>query len=931
MSSERKTGIIYDHRMSGHECIWDQGHIETPLRYSFPLKKCEEYRLLDRCIKIPSKFASEEELLLVHDKNYIEDIKRSKLLNDPSDLEDFASSYDSVYFNSKTYDASLLSAGCTLQLVSSVLSDQVNNGMAIVRPPGHHAMTTDACGFCFFNNVAVAAKYALEHCNLSRILIVDWDIHHGQGTQRMFYNDPRVLYFSIHRYENGAFWPHLRESNFDYAGGPSAKGFNINVPLNGTGQGNAEYLAIFNNVLLPIAYEFAPELVIISAGYDSAYGCPEGEMKVYPSLYPHLINSLSCLANGRICVVLEGGYCIPSLSESVALTLRALLGDPCPIIPPCISISQVTVNSVLNVLSALREYWDSVKLQPLYKSSSEGIGEKHFVHVDYTGSPLEGSSKYVTRGYNPVVLSHVKDLLESELKDIISKTDLSVPTARSCFIFSSKHKHSSLNELNVSGEGIKSAVNVLKNFYECGILSKCTWLELTENTETDLTALVNLKGVNKIKSTWKLSDEVRMKLEQNYSENACKSISDNLLQLVDAVVKRVCVNGFSLTYAVDGTSDSENKAQFCKFNEVALAASYLIEQHFMKRILIIDWSVDHNNNTQKIFYEDDKVLSISLHYCGKKICPMSIDETGVKQGKGYNVNVPFTHAVTDGDYLAALFHIILPIAYEFGPEFILISSAFNNECFSLLSPSCYGIMVKLLSSLCNGKMIIDFEGWNHNNTFDETTCCISSLLGNSELLSLNSQSLKPCSEAIETIQKVIAVQRKFWRSLAFAKFLPDNVTTESKKVHTVNNLKRRQSSDPVAIPRKLDEAIKMEEWIGEASGFSNNTELFCVVPLEYCPHLELLQPIPTEGLNPFARCYSCNDPNENWVCLHCYQVYCGRFINQHMLQHGQDMKHVLTLSYVDLSVWCYACDAYIHNELIAPIKEHAHIKKFGSL
>ncbi|XP_022236180.1 histone deacetylase 10-like, partial [Limulus polyphemus] len=104
--------------------------------------------------------------------------------------------------------------------------------MAIIRPPGHHAMEHKACGFCYFNNVAIAAKYALKHYGLNRILIVDWDVHHGQATQYAFYDDPRVLYFSIHLYEHGAFWPELRESNFDYVGEGSGKGFNINVPLN---------------------------------------------------------------------------------------------------------------------------------------------------------------------------------------------------------------------------------------------------------------------------------------------------------------------------------------------------------------------------------------------------------------------------------------------------------------------------------------------------------------------------------------------------------------------------------------------------------------------------------------------------------------------------------------------------------------------------
>uniref|UniRef100_A0A1B0DIA4 Histone deacetylase domain-containing protein n=1 Tax=Phlebotomus papatasi TaxID=29031 RepID=A0A1B0DIA4_PHLPP len=147
--------------------------------------------------------------------------------------------------------------------------------MAIIRPPGHHAMKAEFNGYCFFNNVAIAAEEILRRGDIKRILIVDWDIHHGQGTQRMFYDDPRVLYFSIHRYENGAFWPNLRESDFDWVGEGAGRGFNFNLPLNQTGMTNADYLAIFQQILLPVAIEFQPQLVIVSAGYDAAYGCPE--------------------------------------------------------------------------------------------------------------------------------------------------------------------------------------------------------------------------------------------------------------------------------------------------------------------------------------------------------------------------------------------------------------------------------------------------------------------------------------------------------------------------------------------------------------------------------------------------------------------------------------------------------------------------------
>lgn len=154
-----------------------------------------------------------------------------------------------------TFELSVQCVGSTVELVSAVAEGRVQNGMAIIRPPGHHAMKAEFNGYCFFNNVAIAAEEILRRGDIKRILIVDWDIHHGQGTQRMFYDDPRVLYFSIHRYENGAFWPNLRESDFDWVGEGAGRGFNFNLPLNQTGMTNADYLAIFQQILLPVAIE----------------------------------------------------------------------------------------------------------------------------------------------------------------------------------------------------------------------------------------------------------------------------------------------------------------------------------------------------------------------------------------------------------------------------------------------------------------------------------------------------------------------------------------------------------------------------------------------------------------------------------------------------------------------------------------------------
>lgn len=191
----------------------------------------------------------------IHDKALYNLLKSTSEETDAKVLEEYSSNYDGVFVHPTTFKLAKISVGSTIELVEKVVNREIYNGMAIIRPPGHHAMKSAHNGYCLFNNVAVAAQHALDNLNVKKILIVDWDVHHGQGTQRFFYNDPRVLYFSIHRFEHGTFWPFLRESEHDFVGEGDGLGFNFNVPLNKIGMKNEDYLAIFQQILLPVAVE----------------------------------------------------------------------------------------------------------------------------------------------------------------------------------------------------------------------------------------------------------------------------------------------------------------------------------------------------------------------------------------------------------------------------------------------------------------------------------------------------------------------------------------------------------------------------------------------------------------------------------------------------------------------------------------------------
>ncbi|XP_015367992.1 PREDICTED: histone deacetylase 6-like, partial [Diuraphis noxia] len=328
--SIKSTGIIYDNQFSNHLCAWDVNYPENPQRYESIIKRCNELGLIERCIKIQGRNATNDELLMKHSQNIIDILKSTDDIQSVDLLQTLSSKFDAIYFHPSTYKQSLLATGSSIELVKAICENKIQNGMAFIRPPGHHAMKSEFCGYCFFNNIAITAEYVLRHYSVSKILIVDWDVHHGQATQQMFYDDPRVLYFSIHRYEHGQFWPNLRQSDWDYTGNGDGQGFNINVPLNATGMRDTDYLAIFHQILLPVASEFQPDLILISSGYDAALGCPEGEMEVTPACYAHLVHSLMGFACGRVAVLLEGGYCLKSLAEGAALTLKSLLGDPCP-------------------------------------------------------------------------------------------------------------------------------------------------------------------------------------------------------------------------------------------------------------------------------------------------------------------------------------------------------------------------------------------------------------------------------------------------------------------------------------------------------------------------------------------------------------------------------------------------------------------------
>lgn len=209
--------------------MYEPGHPEHPDRIRKIYDMHKEYKLLQRMHRLLIRYATTNEICLVHTRAHVNLIRR---IADKAELNNISSNYNSVYFHPKTFDCATLAAGCVLQIVDHVVGGLARSGVCIVRPPGHHAEIDLPHGFCIFNNVAIAAQYALSEHNLKRVLIVDWDVHHGNGTQHIFESNPSVLYISIHRYDNGTFFPKGKDGNFNAVGTGAGIGFNVNIPWN---------------------------------------------------------------------------------------------------------------------------------------------------------------------------------------------------------------------------------------------------------------------------------------------------------------------------------------------------------------------------------------------------------------------------------------------------------------------------------------------------------------------------------------------------------------------------------------------------------------------------------------------------------------------------------------------------------------------------
>ncbi|XP_076349298.1 histone deacetylase 5-like isoform X2 [Tachypleus tridentatus] len=378
------TGLVYDSLMLKHQCTCGDNthHPEHGGRLQSVWARLHETGLVARCEKVKARKASLSEIQSCHSEAYsilfgTNSLNRLKLDLSKLDLplKNFVKlpcggigvDFDTVWNELHTADAAWMAAGCVTELSFKVATGEVKNGFAVVRPPGHHAESQQAMGFCYFNSLAIAARQLQQKLKLEKILIVDWDIHHGNGLQQIFYNDPQVLYISLHRHDDGNFFPGT--GGLEEVGTGDGIGYNVNIPWAGglnPSLGDAEYIAAFRTIVMPIAEEFNPEIVLVAAGFDAAQGHPHqlGGYTVSPACFGYLTKQLMQLAKGKLVMALEGGYDLTAVCDCSQVCVSTLLGENNCSLKAEEVIRQphwVAVEVLQQVISIQASYWPSIK------------------------------------------------------------------------------------------------------------------------------------------------------------------------------------------------------------------------------------------------------------------------------------------------------------------------------------------------------------------------------------------------------------------------------------------------------------------------------------------------------------------------------------------------------------------------------------------
>ena len=362
-----RTGIVYDDRYLEHltgqgamEYPPDRGlahqmsHPEAPERIKNVHSLMTSSGFIDSLIQISPQVVDPSILELVHDRRYIDTVR---------ELSQSGGGRISptTPLSEKSYEIALLAVGGCIAGAEATLRGEVKNAYALIRPPGHHASRSQGMGFCLFNNVAITAEYLKQQCGLKRVLIVDWDVHHGNGTQSIFYDDPSVVFFSLH--QDGNYPP--QSGTVEEVGNGNGEGYTINIPLPpGTGDGG--YVSALREVVEPVCREFRPEFILVSAGQDPSMVDPLGRMCLTYEGFEKMTSIVKGLAQecclGRLLIAQEGGYNIVYQPYAVVTILETLSGQKADLKKPYSDFTYPETacfrDNLQRVVSTQRRYWD---------------------------------------------------------------------------------------------------------------------------------------------------------------------------------------------------------------------------------------------------------------------------------------------------------------------------------------------------------------------------------------------------------------------------------------------------------------------------------------------------------------------------------------------------------------------------------------------
>ncbi|KOB70092.1 putative histone deacetylase hda2, partial [Operophtera brumata] len=856
------TGFVTEPRMAEHKCLWDNNYPE-----------CHELSLIDQCKTYEPRAATKDELCVLHSPSVYEMMEATHQNQDLAYLEEISSKYDAVYIHPST-------GTCT--------TDRLRNRCSTMIPVDwdvHHGQATQQM---FYDD---------PRC--STMIPVDWVVHHGQATQQMFYDDPSRLGRAPRTGYARDYQPELIiiSAGYDAAYGcPEVPSLSI---------------------LHVDSISFSPELVLVSAGFDAALGDEKGEMELTPACYATLLHMLMCV-QPRVCCVLEGGYCVPSLAEGAALSLRTLLGHA-----HCITTSRVTMTDLTVPRYAVSYIYDQAMLkhtnicEPGHPECPERIMRIHERHRDFG------------------LLERVHQLIGRPADD---------------------------SEI------------------------------LTVHTQQHLDRLKELA-----------STKLRALNNQKKSYDSVYFHPDTLE--IDSVLTRHSNSAVCVVRPPGHHADEDTPSGFCLLNNAAIAANYAIDKHGLKRVLILDWDVHHGNGTQRITYEDNRILYMSLHrYDHGSFFPHSRDAdhgaVGEGRGEGFNVNVPWNKMT---QYLRGLAAGRVVLVLEGGYNVTSIAYAMTMCTKALLgdpiarhhdSRPCHRSAVETINNVINThkkywkslkfQLSLPAEDVlepplpsrgltdDHNITceteksisLDDTNKSVNTgQLESSLEVNMASLSLDTCSDGIhcgtdtedDSPKQFKSKDRSPKRVCVLA---PNSSDDSSRNVlitigpgklegtsQNVSNSSRSEklegspknvnisgSDNPEQGPSCTPEKTTLVDYLADNMQAIVDGEMFAVIPLPWCRHLEALSAIPSDvHFAQGVKCIDCDETVENWVCLHCYVTACARGVRGHMQQHyaRSAHAHALALSLADLSVWCSACDAYIDHALLYDAKNNAHRAKFG--